>query len=500
MKALSQPSNFRAVLGPTVLSIVTVLFLASLAPDLAARHNVLIILADDMGWKDVGFNGSEIQTPNIDRLAEEGVKLTRYYAQSTCSPTRASLMTGQAALRNGVLRPIDKNSTGGLPLDLKILPQYFAEAGYQTSLIGKWHLGHAYRAQLPTARGFDHAYGNLLGGIGQWSHIHGGGLDWQRDGVALREEGYSTHLLVDDTIRQIENRDAERPFFYYLSLTAPHLPNEAPNTTVEKYAEIERTQRRMHAAMVDEIDQGVGRILAALEQQGVMDDTLIWFMSDNGGLIEGSGISILDGALAKLSDWFGTPLPVEALEFFRTNIQDGGSDNGPYRRGKGSVYEGGVLVPSVLYWSGVLKGREINQRVTAQDVLPTLADAAQLTLDDSMPLDGRNQWQLFLGSEEFGPVDYAIAGIEGEAYYQGDWKLVLPRGEAPQLYDLSRDLTETHDLAAEEPQRVQLMRDKLAALPEGESIHKTSWLDMILDPDIFGGVEDRPPWVERLRD
>jgi arylsulfatase A-like enzyme len=469
-------------------------------PGLAEQPNVLIVLADDLGWRDVGYNGSEIRTPNIDALANGGVVLDRFYAQPTCSPTRSSLMTGRSALRNGVLLPIDKNNLQGLPTDIKILPQYFKDAGYQTALIGKWHLGHAYRNQLPNARGFDYSYGHLLGGVGYWDHVHGGGLDWHRNGVPLREEGYATHLITDDAISRLEQRDPKRPLFMYVSYTAPHLPNEAPAATIDGYANVENENRRVHAAMVDELDQGVGRLLLALEEQGLRDNTLVWFMSDNGGLIAGSGIAALDSSIEQLVAWFGTPLPGNALEFVRANIQDGGSDNGPYRRGKGSVYEGGVLVPSAIAWPGVIKPGELRRRVTVQDVLPTLAAAAGLSLPPDILLDGGNLWPAMSGQASAEPPDYLTSGADGEAFYQGDWKLVLVRGEDPQLYNVLSDPTETRNVAGDNGPRMMAMQEQLAAFPRGESIHQTAWFDILMDPDRFGGGEDRAPWLEGVRD
>jgi arylsulfatase A-like enzyme len=464
------------------------------------QPNVLIILADDMGWRDVSYNGSEIRTPNIDALATDGLVLGRFYAQPTCSPTRSSLMTGRSALRNGVLLPIDKNNWQGLPLNIKILPQYFKDADYQTALIGKWHLGHAYRQQLPNARGFDYSYGHLLGGVGYWDHIHGGGLDWHRNGVPLREEGYATHLITDEAIRHLEQRDPERPLFMYVSYTAPHLPNEAPAATIDSYAGIAGENRRIHAAMVDELDQGIGRLLLALERQGLRENTLVWFMSDNGGLVAGSGIPRLDSFMQLMVDWFGIPLPGDALEFARTNIQDGGSDNGPYRRGKGSVYEGGVLVPSVITWPGVIGPGRLRQRVTVQDVLPTLAAAADLPLPQDVLFDGGNLWAAIAGEGEVKSPDYVTTGVDGEAYYQGDWKLVLVGEEEPQLYELSSDPTETTDVASEKTPRVEAMLKQLVTFERGESIHQTGWFDILMDPDRFGGEEDREPWLEQVRD
>ncbi|MEZ5573820.1 MAG: arylsulfatase [Halioglobus sp.] len=465
------------------------------------RPNVIIILADDMGWGDVGFHGSDIATPNIDRLAATGVRLNQFYAQPTCSPTRASLMTGQAALRLGVLQPIDKNLRGGLPLSLTTLPQYFHEAGYQTVMAGKWHLGHSNTAYLPNARGFEQSYGNLTGGVGYWDHIHGGGLDWHRNGKALREEGYTTHLIAAEAIRLIENRDTTRPLFLYTAFNAPHLPNEAPTDTIDEYSSIESTNRRVHAAMVDELDQAIGRILDAVKRAGMADNTLIWFMSDNGGLKPGAGPPLLESITHRLTTWFGKPLPeFGGLEFVRSNIQDGGSDNGPYRRGKGSVYQGGVLVPSVLYWPGRLPARQLEKRVTVQDVLPTLAQLADLPLKENQPLDGSSQWDAIYSGYGSGTPDFVATGWEGEALYHQQWKLVVADADSPELYDLQADIEERHNLAAQFPALVIDLQTRLAACPRGESIHQTPIWQLLLDMDAFGGAENRAPWADRVVD
>ena len=167
----------------------------------AKRPNIVVILADDLGWNDVGYHGSEIRTPNLDRLASEGVELDRFYVQPSCSPTRSSLMTGKSSRRLGIHRPLGKNEGDGLGLDERILPQYLGALGYQPVMVGKWHLGHYVPDYFPQSRGFEHFYGYLTGGIGYWDHNHGGGHDWQRNGETLREEGYSTHLLADEAVR-----------------------------------------------------------------------------------------------------------------------------------------------------------------------------------------------------------------------------------------------------------------------------------------------------------
>lgn len=485
----------------TVLSRFTLTILVSLVSGIthAAQPNIVIILADDLGWNDVGYNGSVIRTPALDALAAGGVKLERYYAQPTCSPTRAALMTGQSSLRNGVLRPIDKNMQQGLPLKRKLLPQYFREAGYQTWLVGKWHLGHAYQAQLPMNRGFDHVYGHLLGGVGYWDHVHGGGVDWHRNGQVQIEEGYATHLLTNEALNLLQSRDRERPFLMYLSYTAPHLPNEAPEETIAGYAHVEDEARRVHAAMVEELDRGVAQVVAALDSEGLRENTLIWFMSDNGGLIKGSGNAFVDWLFTQLARIMDPPYPTAPFEFLRSNLEDGGSDNGSYRQGKGSVYEGGVQVPSLVNWPGVLTASALSNRVTVVDVLPTLLQAAELDVGERV-LDGISQWSALSGHGGVDAPDYVTRGMgDSEAYYHGDWKLIAS-GSQRELYNLADDPTEQTNLAEQYPNRVDSMDALLQSYPRGPSVHSTSVLDILLDPDAFGGDIDRPPWVERVRD
>lgn len=479
--------------------LIAAAFLACSASHSAGAVNVLLIVADDLGWRDVGYNGSEIRTPNIDALADAGALMARYYVQPTCSPTRASLMTGQSALRNGILQPIDKNNQQGLPLGRTTLPELFRSGGYQTALIGKWHLGHAFRDLLPRSRGFEQHYGHWLGGVGHWDHVHGGGLDWQRDGEPVREQGYSTHLLTTETVRLIEQRDPGKPFFYMLSYAAPHLPNEAPPLTIDAYQSIADHHRRRHAAMVDEMDRGIGQVVAAIDSQGLSRDTLIWFMSDNGGLVTGSGFAAVDYLVERLTDWLGDPLPVPSLEFLRSSIQDGGSDNGPYRRGKMSVYEGGVLVPSIVYWPGVITPKVIDQRVSVQDVLPTLLNAAGLPPATRQTLDGVDQWPLLAGTGSTLPSDLVTVGVDGEAYYQGDWKLIR-NTRGIELYDLSLDPHEQDNLAEQEAEVADALLAELTSHPRGESIHNTSLWLMLTDLDQFGGPENRAPWAKRVRE
>ncbi len=479
-----------------IKTIAGLVALLAAQPALAAEHlpNVVIILADDLGWNDVGYHGSEIATPRLDALATEGVVLDRFYAQPACSPTRAALMTGKTPMRLGVLSPISKNNPTGLPLTERLLPEYFQAAGYQTFMTGKWHLGHRDRDYLPKSRGFDHFYGHVTGGIGYWDHVHGGGLDWQRDGKTLREEGYSTHLIADEAVRLIHSRDPARPMFLYASFNAPHLPNEAPTEAVERYSHIDNPYRRVHAAMVSELDAAIGRLVDALKAERMLGSTLIWFMSDNGGLNPEGAAPFLRNMSIRLESWFGKPLPLTALEFVRTNALEGGADNGPYRKGKQSVYEGGVRVPSLIYWRGHVTPRRISKMVTVQDVLPTLLGAAGLK-GGAADYDGADQWP-WIKRDSATPIpDYVTQGLDGVAFYRFPWKLLELRSGEVELYRIDEDPMEQHDRAAADPSVVEELANALDAFPRGATIHLPLW-KMAWDPDFFGGEEDREPWAD----
>ena len=462
----------------------------------ASAPNIVIILADDMGWNDVGYHGSEIRTPHIDRLAAEGLELDRFYAQPACSPTRAALLTGKSSQALGIYSPLSKLNPTGLPLTEKLMPEYFRDAGYQTFLVGKWHLGFREPAYRPTARGFDHFYGHLTGGIGFWDHVHGGGLDWQRNGATLREEGYSTHLMAAEIDRVIERRDPEEPMFLYAAFNAPHLPNEAPDEAIKQYENIGDPNRRIHAAMVSELDNAIGQLMTTLDEQGILDNTLIWFMSDNGGLNPAANPEWMLIWSKRLEGWFGRPLPFTLWEFIRTNALDGGSDNTPLRKGKKSIYEGGARVPSVVYWKGQVAPSQSAQMVTVRDVLPTVLAAAKLTTAEPMAaFDGVNQWPSLIAGAEGNTPDYLINADEGEALYRYPWKLLALKSGDVELYRLDNDPTESADLSAAQPDKVAELWQALDEYPRGESVNVPLWRSL-MDIDFFGGEEDRAPWSE----
>lgn len=486
-------SAVRSAATLLLLACFTGSSVALAAAPAANPPNVLLILADDLGWNDVGYHGSEIDTPNLDALAAGGVVLQQFHSQPTCTPTRAALMTGKSPQRLGIYRQFAKYAVAGLPAEELTLANYLSKAGYQTWLVGKWHLGYAKQIYHPNARGFDHFYGHVTGGIGYWDHVHGGGLDWQRNGETVREEGYSTHLLSQEALKLIQQRDHTRPFFLYASFNAPHLPNEAPKETVDAYTHIKNPNRRVHAAMVTELDTAVGELVSQLKQEGIFDNTLIWFMSDNGGLNRDAGLGGFLTLAETLDDWFDPPVPITFLEFIRTNALDGGSDNSPLRFGKGSVYEGGARVPSLLHWPGVLEPHQVAAMITVQDVLPTTLAATGLPTPEN--LDGSSHWPTLTQREISPSGDYVTMGQNGaQAYYQWPWKLIA-QDDTFELYNLETDPLEAQDLAQQHPERVTALQQHLDAVTRAETLHiplyKVFW-----DPDFFGGEEDRPPWAD----
>jgi arylsulfatase B len=407
--------------------------------------NVVILLADDLGWADVGYHGGEIATPAIDRLAREGLRLERFYSAPICSPTRAALLSGRDPMKLGIgYDQINPWNVNGFPPDAYLLSDAFRAAGYQTGLVGKWHLGHTQAHQLPNAHGFDTFYGHLHTQTDFYTHERAGGHDLQRDGVSVSEPGvYLTHIEAREAVRFIRERDPSRPFFLYVPFTAPHSPMQAPEATVEKYHGLpERGFRRVYAAMVDEMDRAIAAILETLDAEGLTRDTIVLFFSDNGGF---NGF---------------------------------GADNRPLRGQKGETFEGGIRVPAVLRWPARLPAGETrNQIVSAMDVMPTLASAAGVALQPPIPLDGRERWgalrentpapreePLFFVSEIPLPGTLHLTAIDPP------WKLVQILREEPTridvqqlLFRIDEDPNEERDLAQQEPRVVARLAEAIAA-------------------------------------
>lgn len=413
----------------------------------APRPNILYIVADDLGWADVGFHGSDIRTPTLDALAADGARLEQYYAEPMCTPTRAALMTGRYPLRYGLQTGvIPQGHTYGLATDEWLLPQALKEAGYETAIVGKWHLGHADPKYWPRQRGFDHQYGPLIGEIDYFTHQVDDRVDWYRDNEAVVEEGYSTTLLGNDAVTLIEDHDPSVPLFLYLAFNAVHTPYQAPQDYLDQYADIADPSRQAYAASATAMDDQIGRVVAALDAKGMLDDTLIVFQSDNGG--------VRDAAFAgAITDMSKVVLP---------------ADNGPYRAGKGTVYEGGTRVVALANWPGhIAEGSVVDGMIHTVDMFPTLVGLAGGDLGKSKPLDGLDVWET-ISTGAPSPRTEVVYNIEPQraGIREGDWKLVwhtmLP--QSVELFDIAKDPSETQNLAAEHPETVAGLQKRADAL------------------------------------
>ncbi|VVQ20632.1 arylsulfatase B [Pseudomonas fluorescens] len=420
------------------------LLTASVAVAEQSKPNIVFFLADDLGNADLGYRGSDIQTPAIDSLARQGTRLESFYAQQVCTPARAALMTGRYPIRHGLQTlVIFPGHSYGLPLDERTLPQALKEAGYKTAIVGKWHLGHYKTGFWPNQRGFDHSYGNLMGEVDYFSKERGGVIDWQRDGQPVKEEGYHTLQLAAEAERLIEAHDPAQPLFLYMPFLAPHAPYQAPKEYEDRYPGIQDPTRRTYAGMITAVDDAVARVLTALEKKGMRENTLVVFASDNGGALS-----------ADMASGAG-----------KTKVAHPPASNLPYRGGKGSLYEGAVRVPAIVNWPGhIPAGQMVNQPLHMIDWFPTLVHLAGGKVEGSKPLDGKDIWASLT---EQAPSPHQELLLNAEAYRgalrEGKWKLLhsalLPARS--QLFDLEADPQEKHDLAAEHPEVVTRLLAKL---------------------------------------
>jgi arylsulfatase A-like enzyme len=437
--------------GAAALLLFCASFTQAVAQD-APRPNILYIVADDLGWKDVGFHGSDIRTPTLDALAAGGARLEQYYAEPMCTPTRAAIMTGRYPLRYGLQTGvIPQGHTYGLATDEWLLPQALKDAGYETAIVGKWHLGHADPKFWPRQRGFDHQYGPLIGEIDYFTHKVDEAVDWYRDNEVVIEEGYSTTLLGNDAVKLIEEHDTAVPLFLYLAFNAVHTPFQAPQEYLDQYSSIEDPSRRAYAASLTAMDDQIGRVIAALEEKGMLENTLVVFQSDNGGVRDAA----FAGAITDMSE---VVLP---------------ADNGPYREGKATLYEGGTRVVAFANWSGhIEEGIVVNEMIHTVDLFPTLVNLAGGDTDKSKPLDGIDVWGT-ISEGKPSPRTEIVYNIEPyrAGIREGDWKLIwntmLP--QSVELYNIAEDPSETNNLAAEYPEKVvelQRRANELAAEAE----------------------------------
>ncbi len=407
--------------------------------------NIIVIVADDLGWHDVGYHGSEIKTPVIDKLAEQGVQLDRFYVHSVCSPTRASLLTGKPPSRYGILSPLGDEAV--FPPGTLTLAEVLRRKGYDTAISGKWHLGTVPEAR-PLNFGFNSSYGYLRGQIDPYTHLYkNGNRTWHRNDTLIDEEGHATDLITDEAIRVIEKpRRADEPFFLYVAYSVPHYPLDEPEKWVGMYSKtIANESRRMYAAAVSHMDDAIGRILSALKEKGLEENTVVLFFSDNGAQ-ESWHSKTQYGGKFKGNDVLGNNLPL--------------------RDWKTSLYDGALRVPAVILWRGHLSGGEVvEEAVNVEDVYPTLANLAGAELPEEMNIEGIDFLPALQGKSL--PEDRVMYWrmSYGMAVKKGDWKLVH-RGKTPdegtdELYNIKTDPEETMNVAAENEAIVHGLKKEL---------------------------------------
>jgi len=453
-------------LGLLALSAALLSETSALAVENSAPPNIVYILADDLGWKDVGFHGSDIRTPNIDELAKTGVEFKEFYVQPMCTPTRAALMTGRYPLRYGLQSGvIPSGGRYGLPTDEWLLPQALKNVGYETALIGKWHLGHAKPVYWPRQRGFDFFYGALVGEIDHFKHEAHGVGDWYRNNEQFKQVGYDTTLFGDEAVKLIDQHDAKKPLFLDLSFTAPHTPYQAPKEYLDKYLQITDPSRRAYAAMITAMDDQVGRVLEVLEKRHMRDNTLIIFHSDNGGprSAKFTGESVVKGELP--------------------------ANNGPYRDGKGTLYEGGTRVVAIANWPGRIKPGRVDDMIHVVDMYPTLVGLAEGKLGKNKPLDGVDIWATISEGKPSSRTEVVYnVGPFGGAVREGSWKLVwlslLP--QRVELFDVAADPSEKTNLSEKNPDKVKELQSRITDLA-------TRMAQPLLLADVFRIVLSAPP-------
>ncbi|EDS35430.1 arylsulfatase b [Culex quinquefasciatus] len=393
------------VIAVLILAFTIVLVTSSKPPP-----NIIFILADDLGWNDVGFHGSaQIPTPNLDALAYSGIILNRYYVTPICTPSRAALMTGRYPIHTGMQHAVLYGmEPRGLPLEEKLLPEYLRELGYKNHIVGKWHLGHYTRRYTPLERGFDSHVGFWTGHHHMFDHsaveTETWGLDMRRGyDVAYDLHGkYTTHVIRDEAVARIGNHSIGDPLFLYVAHAAVHSANPydflpAPDVTVAGLEHVEPYPRRKFAAMLSELDESVGAIVEALKIKGMLDNTIIVFSSDNGGPAEG----------------------------FNSNA----ASNWPLRGVKNTLWEGGVRAAGFIWSPLIAESRRVSQQmIHISDWLPTLLDAAGYNVE-TLPktLDGINVWKSLLNgnSTERREILHNIDDIWGSAALTvNNWKIL----------------------------------------------------------------------------
>ena len=408
-----------------------------------ARPNILFILCDDLGYSDLGFNGSkDIPTPNLDELANNGTIFTAaYVAHPFCGPSRAAIMTGIYPHEIGAQFNLPPNSgetiKKGISLEETFISKVLDDAGYNTGIIGKWHLGSNPEFH-PNVRGFDDFFGFLGGGHNYfpekyraaykqqeangrkiiWDYLH----PLEHNGKQIKETEYLTDAFSREAVRFITDAGkTEDPFFLYLAFNAPHTPLEAKEEDLKLFSHIKDKKRRTYAAMVYAVDRGVKKIKQSLIDSGQLENTLIIFMSDNGGKVKA------------------------------------GATNFPLKEGKGSTYEGGFRVPMFFNWPNVVpSGQKFNYPVSALDLYPTLAKLAGAKIPSGKRIDGKNMWDNFLIKKDSHKDDDIFVmrhrnGYSDVGVRKNQWKAVKAYNQKWKLFNIEKDISENNDVSSLHP-------------------------------------------------
>ncbi|MDW5288057.1 sulfatase-like hydrolase/transferase [Formosa sp. PL04] len=431
------------------------------------KPNIIVILADDLGYSDVGFNGSkDILTPELDKLATAGtVFSSAYVAHPFCGPSRAGLLTGKYPHEFGSQFNLPANSEKtvgeGIPLNETFISKALQESGYFTGAIGKWHLG-AVEAYHPNKRGFDEFYGFLGGGHNYFPEEYRAKYDQQaaagndniwdyltpleHNGVKVKETEYLTDAFSREASRFVTKAaKKDQPFFLYLAYNAPHTPLEAKPEDEKLFANIKDEKRRTYAAMVYAVDRGVGELIKTLKKTGTYENTLIIFLSDNGGR------------------------------------PDQGANNSPLKGRKGDTYEGGFRVPMFFHWPNhVPEGMQFDSPVTSLDFYPTFLGLANATVPEGKQLDGIDIWEDFVVDENprKGEMIFAMrhrSGYSDVGVRQDEWKATKAYNQEWKLYNINEDISEEHDLSKENPEQLEEM--VLGAQTWSKMHNEPRWFD-----------------------
>ncbi|QIG53530.1 sulfatase-like hydrolase/transferase [Altererythrobacter sp. BO-6] len=430
----------------TAIALITVVFASASvkSPALAGqeavadeRPNIIVIITDDQGYRDVGFNGSEeIPTPNIDRIAHEGVRFTRGYVTfPVCGPSRAGLLTGRHQSRFGFDRNPNADPSdprGGLPRSEEMISEMLKRSGYYSMAIGKWHMG-THETLRPRVRGFDEFYGFLEGGHDYFPENtvfedisdSKKPYDWYRtklvdNGKRVHFKQYLTDELSDRAVEFVRRRSgAEQPFFLYLAYNAPHSPLQATEKYLNRFPDIADPKRRTYAAMISAVDDGVGKLLDELDRSGKAENTLIFFLSDNGGVVT--------------AETGEQPI----------------ANNAPLRGGKSQLFEGGVRVPFAMRWPArIIGGKDYTRPVSSMDIVGTITSQLAIEVRPDRPLDGVDLMPYLLG-EKTGdpqPVLFWRKFDQGQhAMVIGDLKYIF-NGQNGVMFNLREDVGEKKNI------------------------------------------------------